>query len=61
MLLNAYGWWKVSQITYVASLVMFGLGGLALGGSVFTFAAGPRTRPQVQDVRHSGPAPVTVA
>src|ERR1700731_2699105 len=29
MLLNAYGWWKVSQITYIASLVMFGIGGLA--------------------------------
>jgi hypothetical protein len=30
MLLNAYGWWKVSQITYIASLIAFGLGGLAL-------------------------------
>jgi hypothetical protein len=30
MLLNAYGWWKVSQITYIASLTSFGLGGLAL-------------------------------
>ena len=29
MLLNAYGWWKVSQITYIASLVAFGLAGLA--------------------------------
>src|ERR1700683_5529219 len=28
MLLNAYGWWKVSQITYVASLAAFGLAGL---------------------------------
>jgi hypothetical protein len=26
MLLNAYGWWKVSQITYIISLVAFGLG-----------------------------------
>jgi hypothetical protein len=36
MLLNAYGWWKVSQITYIVSLVAFGLAGLAflvtLGG-----------------------------
>jgi hypothetical protein len=36
MLLNAYGWWKVSQIAYIASLVAFGLAGLAflvtLGG-----------------------------
>ncbi len=29
MLLNAYGWWKVSQITYIASLIAFGLAGLA--------------------------------
>jgi len=57
MLLNAYGWWKVSQITYVASLVMFGLGGLTLAGSAFTFAAGRRTRPQPQHI----PDPVTVA
>ena len=28
MLLNAFGWWKVSQITFIASLVAFGLGGL---------------------------------
>src|SRR5580693_7662554 len=34
MLLNAYGWWKVSQITYIAALVAFGLGGLTLIGSV---------------------------
>src|SRR5579863_6167206 len=26
MLLNAYGWWKVSQITYIISLAAFGLG-----------------------------------
>jgi len=35
MLLNAYGWWKVSQIMYIASLIAFGLGGLVLLGSVF--------------------------
>jgi hypothetical protein len=27
MLLNAYGWWKVSQITYIAALAAFALGG----------------------------------
>src|SRR5271170_499617 len=42
MLLNAYGWWKVSQITYVAALVAFGLGGLTLIGSVFALALGRR-------------------
>jgi hypothetical protein len=29
MLLNAFGWWKVSQITYIVSLVSFGLGAIA--------------------------------
>src|SRR5271170_933191 len=38
MLLNAYGWWKVSQITYIASIVAFSVGGLALLGGVFGFA-----------------------
>ena len=35
MLLNAFGWWKVSQITYIASLIAFGLGGLTLIASLF--------------------------
>jgi hypothetical protein len=35
MLLNAYGWWKVSQITYIAALAAFALGGLALIASLF--------------------------
>jgi TRAP-type C4-dicarboxylate transport system permease small subunit len=34
MLLNAYGWWKVSQITYIASLIAFGLAGLAFLASL---------------------------
>ncbi len=45
MLLNAYGWWKVSQIMYIASLIAFGLGGLTLIGSVFALATGRRTAP----------------
>jgi hypothetical protein len=40
MLLNAYGWWKVSQITYIASLIAFALGGLTLLGSVFSLSLG---------------------
>jgi hypothetical protein len=40
MLLNAYGWWKVSQITYIASLVAFGLGGLTLLASLFGLTIG---------------------
>src|SRR5271169_2190230 len=35
MLLNAYGWWKVSQITYIAAIVAFALGGLVLLASLF--------------------------
>ena len=35
MLLNAYGWWKVSQITYIAAIAAFALGGLALIASLF--------------------------
>ncbi len=35
MLLNAFGWWKVSQITYIASLIAFGLGGLTALASLF--------------------------
>jgi hypothetical protein len=42
MLLNAYGWWKVSQITFIASIISFALGGLALIGSVIALATGRR-------------------
>jgi hypothetical protein len=40
MLLNAFGWWKVAQITYIASLVAFGLGGLTLIASLFGLTLG---------------------
>ena len=39
MLLNAYGWWKISQITYIISLVAFGLGTLSFLGGLFGFAS----------------------
>jgi hypothetical protein len=42
ILLNAYGWWKVSQITYIAALAAFGLGGLTLIASVFGLTIGRR-------------------
>jgi hypothetical protein len=35
MLLNAFGWWKVSQITFIASIIAFALGGLTLLASLF--------------------------
>src|SRR6201988_300109 len=38
MLLNAYGWWKVSQITYIISLAAFGLGTLSFLAGLFGFA-----------------------
>ena len=37
MLLNAYGWWKVSQITYIASLALFGLGTVSFLARLFGF------------------------
>ena len=40
ILLNAYGWWKVSQITYIAALAAFGLGGLTLLASLFGLTVG---------------------
>jgi len=40
ILLNAFGWWKVSQITYIASLIVFGLGGLTLIASLFGLTVG---------------------
>jgi hypothetical protein len=42
MLLNAYGWWKVSQITFIAAIVSFALGGVALIGSLFALTVGRR-------------------
>jgi hypothetical protein len=38
MLLNAFSWWKVSQIAFIVSLVSFGLGAIALLGGFLGFA-----------------------
>ncbi|MDQ2812024.1 MAG: hypothetical protein M3Z75_09130 [Actinomycetota bacterium] len=51
MLLNAYGWWKISQITYIAALTAFALGGLTLIGSAFVLGAGRRTSPKTSEAR----------
>ena len=42
MLLNAYGWWKVSQITFISSLIAFGLAGLAFLASLAGLTLGHR-------------------
>ena len=61
MLLNAYGWWKVSQITYIAALVAFGLGGLTLIGSAFALALGRRPEITHEAIPATGPTPAKVA
>jgi hypothetical protein len=45
MLLNAYGWWKVSQITYIISLAAFGLGTVSFLAGLFGFTRIGRERP----------------
>ena len=40
ILLNAFGWWKVSQITFIASIAAFGLGALTLIASLFGLTVG---------------------
>jgi hypothetical protein len=61
MLLNAYGWWKVSQITYIAALAAFALGGLTLIGSVFALALGRRPEITHEAIPATGPTPAKVA
>jgi hypothetical protein len=60
MLLNAYGWWKVSQITFIASIVSFALAGLAVIGSVIALATGRRT-PAATEVPPTRVAQATAA
>jgi hypothetical protein len=61
MLLNAYGWWKVSQITYIIAIFCYGFGGLAAIGSVLSLASRRRNRAYAEVQPHTGPAPVKVA
>jgi len=53
MLLNAYGWWKVSQITYIAALAMLGLGTISVLAGLFGLT---RTRRQQPAATAAGPA-----
>jgi hypothetical protein len=62
MLLNAYGWWKVSQITYIISLVLFGLGAVAGLGAGLLAASGRRPKDAgqlAQPGRHEVVTPAT--
>ena len=56
MLLNAYGWWKVSQIVYIISLVAFGLGAVSFLGGLFGFGRLYRDRIAARQVTASAPA-----
>jgi hypothetical protein len=59
MLLNAFGWWKVSQITYIASLVAFGLGGLTLIASLFGLTLGGKDEITHEAIPAEGPKSTT--
>jgi hypothetical protein len=61
MLLNAYGWWKVSQITYIAAIASFALAGLTLIGSALGLAFGRRTRTSTEALPANQQVPVKVA
>jgi hypothetical protein len=50
LLLNAYGWWKVSQITYIAAIVSFALAGLSLIASAAAFVRSRRPTPAARHV-----------
>jgi TRAP-type C4-dicarboxylate transport system permease small subunit len=61
MLLNAYGWWKVSQITYIAALASFALAGLALIGSVIALATGRKPQTPAEALPQAGQVQPTAA
>src|ERR1700678_2918366 len=64
MLLNAYGWWKVSQIVYIVSLVLFGLGAVAGLAAAYLLAFGRRPERSgtvAQPADHESITPATTA
>jgi hypothetical protein len=61
MLLNAYGWWKVSQIVYIISLVVYGLAAVAAAGSAYLFTFGRRPRSAGQVAQPGGHETITPA
>lgn len=62
MLLNAYGWWKVSQIAYIISLVAYGVGTVAFLAGLFGFGRLYRDRtrkaavtaPSIEQINEAG-------
>jgi hypothetical protein len=61
MLLNAFSWWKVSQIAFIASLVSFGLGTIAFLAGIFSllysgFATEAEAKVFEQTARHTAKA-----
>ncbi len=61
ILLNAYGWWKVSQITYIAALIAYGLATAAAATSLTGFLLARRTRPATPPATLTPPAPAHAA
>jgi hypothetical protein len=68
MLLNAYGWWKVSQITYIISLAAFGLGAVSFLAGLFGFASFRHDRklaaakaPAIEQINEAGHEASTTA
>jgi len=59
MLLNAFGWWKVSQIAYIASLTAFGLAAIAFLTGILGFA-GIRRHAETETTQHTTPEPALV-
>ena len=59
ILLNAFGWWKVSQITFIASIVAFGLGGLTLIASLFGLTLGRKDEITHEAISAGGPKTTT--
>jgi len=62
MLLNAFSWWKVSQIAYIASLISFGLGAIALLAGLFGFVwSGFATEAEAKVFEHAAPTAAKAA
>src|ERR1700727_1039286 len=64
MLLNAYGWWKISQIVYIVSLALFGLGTLFGLAAAYLLAFGRRPRDAARVTQpgdHESITPATTA